>query len=74
MKLGIIFKKEFQDTHDIKQEFFGDEITITRATDINYLYIKTYTEGNIDDNKEKLEKFTFPIRAIQLIYLGGWNK
>lgn len=71
MKLGIIFKKEFQEMYGNKQEFFGNEITIKRETDWKYNEIlkisKKSREGTCFIEK------TFPVEAIQLIYLGGWN-
>nr|BDI55226.1 MAG: hypothetical protein [uncultured archaeon] len=65
MKLGIIFKKEFQWKYGKKQEFHGIEITINRAWE-DKIIIEAIQIG-------KKEKETFPVDAIQLIYLGDWK-
>lgn len=65
MKLGIIFKKEFQWKYGKKQEFFGDEITIRRDC-LGQLYIKTLTKGNSEISN-------YHVQVIQLIYLGEWK-
>lgn len=66
MKLGIIFKKEFQNLYGKKKEFSGDEITITKKgiEDIHF-GTKTGEETNWQ---------WIPVEVIQLIYLGEWNK
>lgn len=62
MKLGLIFKKEFHDKYGEKQVFYGDEITIRHEFD--WLVIELKDEGFS----------SFLAKAIQLIYLGEWNK
>jgi len=64
MKLGIIFKKEFQDEFGEKREFVGDEITIKQNP--YELIITAKNEGEI-------EKRRIPVNFIQLIYLGRWK-
>ncbi len=64
MKLGIIFKKEYERN---KIEIYGDEITIKRYKFSLLIEAK-------HENSERIEKRRFPIHTIQLIYLGGWNE
>jgi len=65
MKLGIIFKKEFQEKYGKKQEFFGIEININRVWE-DEIYIEAIQIG-------KREQVHFPVGVIQLIYLGDWK-
>jgi len=65
MKLGIIFKKKFQDEYGKKQEFFGIEITINRVWE-DEIMITCIQIGT-------RERKTFPVKAIQLIYFGDWK-
>ena len=68
MKLGIIFKPVFHYKYGHKQEFFGDRISIER---VEYeLIINMEKYGN---NKILLGQESFPVEAIQLIYLGEWK-
>lgn len=69
MKLGIIFKKEFQDVYGEKKEFFGDEITIKEEWN-GYEEIINIRALDLPKIKQK----TFPNKSIQLLYLGDWNK
>ncbi len=74
MKLGIIFKKEFQELYGQKKEFVGDVITIKNESHYdtsshwgNYIYIRwRFTDCGTQQE-------CFPAKAIQLIYLGGWK-
>ena len=66
MKIGLIFKKEFQQLYGKKKEFFGDKITITK-TGIENIHFEA-------KNGEEVNWQWIPIKAIQLIYLGGWNE
>ena len=73
MKLGIIFKKEFQEIYGNKREFISNDITIKTETEYdtsshwgNYIYIH-WSVGDTAATE------SFPAKVIQLIYLGGWN-
>ena len=67
MKLGIIFKKQFHDKYGAKKEFYGDVITMKRVSDLFMVHNIITEENTIGVN-------AFPVEAIQLIYLGEWNK
>ena len=68
MKLGIIFKKEFQNgIYGAKVEIHGDEITLKRETDYKFNEVlRVKKDGKFVE--------AFLVSRIQLIYLGGWNK
>lgn len=74
MKLGIIFKKEFQEGYGKKQEFFGDKITIKHDLEgTNRIIIKT-EEYPTKYRKHSIERIEhIHIGVIQLIYLGDWK-
>jgi hypothetical protein len=75
MKLGIIFKKEYQEEYGHKQEFFGDEITIKRDLDMFVVHNITTKENTININifPVNININIFPVNTIQLIYLGEWK-
>jgi hypothetical protein len=63
MKLGIIFKKQYERN---KIEIYGDEITIKREGDA--LLVEAEKDNSVITQKRR-----FPVHTIQLIYLGEWN-
>ena len=76
MKIGLVFKKQFQDEYGAKVEIRADEMTIRR----------TQAESNFGEACEVFEIIRksnqtitgfitdqFPVDTIQLIYLGEWN-
>ena len=69
MKIGLIFKKEFHEVYGQKQEFHGFLVSITRNNDD----ILIYTEKKDDETYNKFNSTSFPVNAIQLIYLGEWK-
>jgi len=72
MKVGIIFKKEFQDKYGTKKEFFGDEIII-REEVINYEHMLTISGHFEKDSDMFTDVRSYPTNSIQLLYLGGWK-
>lgn len=60
MKIGLIFKKEFQDKYGKKKEFFGNDIFI-------------HSEGGWFSIRSGDSFDQIPTGVIQLIYLGEWN-